>query len=187
MDTWNCKKKKNTSSFHCISVSINSRVCILTEQIFFWPYSWSPRQNRSMSLVHSNAVLQALSTFTGAAVKPLTGKQRNSNELDVFNFLPTTFAKQAGDEPDSIFYWSACGHGAFLDPKFDYDFTNLQDNSACVRGNEAYIRLVGGNECRKGSEQVSWRECLAGRCRMEESLSGWRVACLLSWNQHEQC
>ncbi len=96
-----------------------------------------------MSLVHSNAVLQALSTFTGAAVKPLTGKTENSNELDVFNFLPTTFAKQAGDEPDSIFTDLHVDMGAFLDPKFDYDFTNLQDNSACVRGNEAYIRPCG--------------------------------------------
>ncbi|RXN31524.1 hypothetical protein ROHU_016924 [Labeo rohita] len=100
-----------------------------------------------MSLVHSNVVLQALSTFTGANVKSLTEDTIDGKELNVFNFLPTTFAKkEAVDEIDSL--QSSCPDlfvdiDKFLDPKFDYDFTHLKDNSICKRGNEPYTRPCG--------------------------------------------
>lgn len=96
-----------------------------------------------MSLVHSNVVLQALSSFTGVTVKPLTEKTEAGNELNVFNFLPTTFAEKAGDEPDSLFSDLYVDLKGFLDPKFDFDFTNLKDTSKCVRGNESYTRPCG--------------------------------------------
>ncbi|KAL1268626.1 hypothetical protein QQF64_033989 [Cirrhinus molitorella] len=100
-----------------------------------------------MPSVHSNVVLQALSIFTGANVKSLTEETNVGKELDVFNFLPTTFAKtQAVDEVDSL--QGSCPDlfvdiGKFLDPKFDYDFTHLTDNSTCMRGNEPYTRPCG--------------------------------------------
>lgn len=96
-----------------------------------------------MSLLHSNAVLQALSSFTGAAVKHKTEETEPGNELHVHNFLPTTFAKQPGDEPDSLFDELYVDMKTFLDPNFDFDFTDLKDNSTCMRGNEPYTRPTG--------------------------------------------
>ncbi|KAI2645029.1 3,7-dimethylxanthine N-methyltransferase TCS1 [Labeo rohita] len=100
-----------------------------------------------MSSVHSNVVLQALSTFTGANVNSLTEETNDSKELNVFNFLPTTFANtQAVDEIDSLqdsFPNLFVDLNTFLDPGFDYDFTDLKDNSKCMRGNEPYTRPCG--------------------------------------------
>jgi len=96
-----------------------------------------------MSLVHGNTVLQALSSFTGAAVKPLTGETTAANELHVFNFLTTTFAQKTGDEPDSLFSDLYVNMGSFLHPEFDYDFTATKDNSKCMRGDELYSRPLG--------------------------------------------
>ncbi|KAI2665146.1 hypothetical protein ROHU_024522 [Labeo rohita] len=100
-----------------------------------------------MSLVHSNVVLQALSTFTGATVKYLTEETKDDNKLNIFNFLPTTFVtKQALDETDSLRCF--CDElfvdiDKFLDPKFDFDYTDLKDDSICKRGNEPYTRPCG--------------------------------------------
>ncbi|XP_073694022.1 uncharacterized protein [Garra rufa] len=100
-----------------------------------------------MSSVHSNVVLQALSIFTGSTVKSLTADTTDGKELNVFNFLPTTFARtQAVDEVDSL--QASCPNlfvdiNKFLDPKFNYDFTHLKDKSTCMRGNERYTRPCG--------------------------------------------
>lgn len=100
-----------------------------------------------MSLVHSSAVLQALSTFTGASLKPFSEETKHGNELNVLNFLPSTFVKKQA-LPGAVSLQCFCNElfvniDKFLDPMFDYDYTSLKDDSTCKRGNEPYTRPCG--------------------------------------------
>ncbi len=85
--------------------------------------------------------------FTGATVKHLTRETKDDNELHIFNFMPTTFVtKQAFGGTDSLRCF--CDElfvdiDTFLDPKFDFDYTGLKDDSTCKRGNEPYTRPCG--------------------------------------------
>ncbi|KAK9976759.1 hypothetical protein ABG768_021962 [Culter alburnus] len=108
-----------------------------------------------MSLVHSGVVLQALSSFTGATVKHFSEDAQSGDNLHVFNFLPTIFANKPlqalsifTDATDTAPLKCFCSElfvdiDNFLDPRFDYDFTDLTDDSTCMRGNEPYKRPCG--------------------------------------------
>lgn len=129
-----------------------------------------------MSLIHSGVVLQALSSFTGATVKPFSEDAQDGENLHIFNFLPTIFANKTAfvnkqtDVPDAFFNKQTVVSDAFvnkqtyvpdaaslkcfcselfvdidnfLDPRFDYDFTDLRDDSTCMRGNVPYKRPCG--------------------------------------------
>ncbi|KAL1250706.1 hypothetical protein QQF64_018502 [Cirrhinus molitorella] len=95
-----------------------------------------------MSLVHSNVVLQALSAFTGATVKHSTKETKDDNELHIYNFIPTYVTNRAL-ATDSVCDELFVDIDTFLDPRFDYDFTDLKDSSTCKRGNEPYTRPCG--------------------------------------------
>ncbi|KAL0147549.1 hypothetical protein M9458_057150, partial [Cirrhinus mrigala] len=107
-----------------------------------------------------------------ATVKSLTEETNDGKELNVFNFLPTTFTKtEAVDEIDSL--QSSCPNlfvdiEKFLDPKFDYDFTHLKDNSICKRGNEPYTRPCGS--------WISIQMEMPGWAQMDGGVARWMVS-----------
>ncbi|XP_067252973.1 uncharacterized protein [Chanodichthys erythropterus] len=94
-----------------------------------------------MALVHSNVLLQALSSFTGVAVKAYTNLEKPEGEE------LTSFLLQASTPLEILNTGSRkelfVNMDKFCDLKFDYDCTNVKDDTTFTRGNEPYIRPFG--------------------------------------------
>lgn len=110
-----------------------------------------------MSTMDSEVVLEALSALLDTPVKPyngVTGKS-NPNELNIYNFLTKGLLQHIADLVNSLQQAPVAGFNSdvrkemfvdmdeFFEPRFDYDFTHLSDNSVCMRGNEPYKRPCG--------------------------------------------
>ncbi|KAL0190464.1 hypothetical protein M9458_013162 [Cirrhinus mrigala] len=106
-----------------------------------------------MSAVDREVVLEALSTLLQTTVKPYSGLKEKSGELNIVNFLAIAFGKHIDyvlSQQDTVAgFISDVRHEMFVDmdeffdPRFDFDFTNISDNSICMRGNEPYKRPCG--------------------------------------------
>lgn len=95
-----------------------------------------------MALVHTNVLLQALSSFTGVAVKAYNDLEKPKGDQELTRFL------LQASTPLDILKTGSCKElfvnmDKFFDPQFDYDCTNVKDNTAFTRGNEQYIRPFG--------------------------------------------
>ncbi|XP_072539358.1 uncharacterized protein [Salminus brasiliensis] len=111
-----------------------------------------------MSDIDKNIVLVALSTLTGAQVKPhteLRARGRGSGhvkELTVENYLSTVF-HVGPSGPVSFAGYSSAGRESFneifvnidhfFDSRFDYDFRYGSDSTVLSRGGESYTRPWG--------------------------------------------
>ncbi|XP_073699745.1 uncharacterized protein [Garra rufa] len=92
-----------------------------------------------MALVHTNVLLQALSSFTGVAVKAYNDLEKPNQELTGFLLQASTLDSLNTSSCKELFV----NMENFFDPKFDYDCTNVEDDTTFMRGNEVYIRPSG--------------------------------------------
>lgn len=69
----------------------------------------------------------------------------------------------------------------FLDPRFEYDYTDLKDDSMCVSGNDPYKRPFGWKRIAIKVEMPGWAQ-------MDGGVTQWMASGLsLIMKQGEQC
>ncbi|XP_073693792.1 uncharacterized protein [Garra rufa] len=107
-----------------------------------------------MSITDQEVILKALSVLTGVTAKPHTSnssfRSKSSNskpQLDIYNLIPTALLGQ--NDPQGGYRCMDLEKEVFvnmtelLDPRYDYDFRNVTNNSLCQRGGEPYKRPCG--------------------------------------------
>ncbi|MEQ2220468.1 hypothetical protein ILYODFUR_005808 [Ilyodon furcidens] len=84
---------------------------------------------------------EALSALLGKKITPFDEKNsgKNSPALSVDDFFIQLILTKQSSYAEEIFV----DEKEFFDRLYDFDFTNLPDSAACVRGNEPYVRPKG--------------------------------------------
>ncbi|XP_067314691.1 uncharacterized protein [Pseudorasbora parva] len=108
-----------------------------------------------MSMIDGEVLLEALSALTGSTLKPytgLTGSLKSDPELNIYNFIANVMlflellnlpGPRSGVRSTGLINEMFVDMDEFFEPRFDYDFRHLSDESVCMRGNELYTRPCG--------------------------------------------
>ncbi|XP_017163040.1 uncharacterized protein LOC108166728 [Poecilia reticulata] len=92
-------------------------------------------------IVDANVRFEALSALLGTKITSLSGGNpwKAAPALSVDDFFIQLILNKKTSYAEEFFI----DEKEFFDPGYDFDFTNLSDSAACMRGNEPYVRPKG--------------------------------------------